>query len=348
MATTSKNKPSRLGRGLSSLMTTPVPVAVPPVSAPASPFVNPTTPPTPPTITTNPMMPPADTIIASPTPANDLPTSAEGLHHLSIDLIRPNPYQPRQHFDPAGLEQLAQSIRSDGLMQPIVVRPLNPPIDGKHYELVAGERRWRAARLALLTHVPTLVRSLTDQQSAEFALIENLQREDLNAMERAHAFAQLADQFRLSHEQIAERVGVDRSTVTNLLRLLDLDPVVQGLVEHNVLSAGQARALVSIVHPDQQKLLAERAVRGDWSVRQVEAAVRSLMQGATLEQAAEPTRQQTKAAHLDDLAQRIGQQLGTKVYLRAGRKKGTGSITLEFYTLDQFDDLMQRLGVKTE
>ncbi len=345
MANTTKNKPSRLGRGLSSLMTTPVPVAVPSVPSPSTVAVDAITP----TITLNPVMPPAESMTPPPDQSTHRSTSVvDGLQHLAIDLIRPNPYQPRQHFDTAGLEQLALSIRTDGLMQPIIVRPLNPPVDGKQFELVAGERRWRAARLAQLTHVPALIRTLTDQQTAEFALIENLQREDLNALERAHAFAQLANQFHLSHEQIAQRVGVDRSTVTNLLRLLDLHTDVQALVQQNLLSAGQARALVAIVHPDQQKLLAERAVRGDWSVRQVETAVRSMNQGAALSDVAEPTRKQAKSAHLDDLAEHIGQQLGTKVILKAGRKKGTGSITLEFYTLDQFDDYMQRLGVKTE
>lgn len=329
MATTAKGRPSRLGRGLSSLMTTPVPVSVPSLPTPMAVEAS---------HSGQPAMDPSK-------PTTSVTSLREGLHHLSVTCLRSNPYQPRQQFDPVALEQLANSIRQDGLMQPIVVRPLEPPVGEITHELVAGERRWRAAKLAGLTHVPSLVRPLTDLQTAEFALIENVQREDLNPLDRAQAFAQLMQQFHLSHEQIAERVGMDRTSITNLMRLLDLHPDVQELIRHNTLSAGQAKALLGIVHPDQQRLLAERAVRGQWSVRQMEMAVRQLHEGQSPPDIAP---KDAKAAHLKDLAAHIGQQLGTKVILKSGRRKGTGTITLEFYTLDQFDQLMQRLGVQTE
>lgn len=265
---------------------------------------------------------------------------------LPVEHIKPNPHQPRQHFNEASLQELANSIRQQGLMQPVIVRPSKPNGETGGYELVAGERRWRAAQLVGLTALPAIIRPLEDRQLAEWALVENLQREDLNPMDRADAFQRLLDSFKLSHEEIAERVGIDRSSVTNALRLLNLTPKIREHVREGRISAGQAKVLVGVNDPLKQEMLAERAIRQDWSVRQLEQTAR-LMAGAKL--AAEPEQQgSAKPAHLSDLEEQIARQLRTKVKIKPGRKKGSGSLTIEFYSIDQFDTLLLKLGVQTD
>jgi ParB family chromosome partitioning protein len=299
-----------------------------------------------------------------------LSPAVDGLAHISVAAIHANPHQPRTRFEPQALAQLAESIRTAGVMQPIIVRPHQsgaPQGNGSgvaattSYELVAGERRWRAAQLAGLESVPAIVRKLDDQQVAEWALIENLQREDLNAMERAAAFQVLAQQFKLSHDKIAQRVGVDRSTITNTLRLLTLHADIQQLVRDNHLSLGQAKAIAALADQQQQLIVAKRVIQHGLSVRQVEAAIRSLAKAARGGDA--PGTPETpgadsagaggkvsasRPAHLQDLEQQIGQQLSTRVHIRPGRKKGSGALTIEFYSLDQFDGLLSRLGVRPE
>lgn len=325
-------KPSRLGRGLSTLMAQPVNITPSPVSVES----------------------------ASPNKAA-ASSGNDGLVYLSADAIKPNPHQPRQLFNEEALDRLAESIRSDGLMQPIIVRPrrgdpprsstpqTEPQADADAYELVAGERRWRAAQIAGLQQLPAIVRQLDDRQLAEWALIENLQREDLNPIERALAFENLFTQFKLSHDQIAQRVGVNRSTVSNLLRLLGLCDFVQRLIRDGLLSSGQAKALASLADPQRQKFVAEQAVARGWSVRQVEEKIRKLTADINPPALAAPKgKSPTTAAHLHDLEQQVGQQLQTKVKIRPGRKKGSGTLSIEFYSLDQFDTLMQKLGVQTD
>lgn len=332
-------KPSRLGRGLSSLMAQAVPVAVkaevtPAVSQPGTPFhVKPAS--------TEPLAGDA------PVPAS---AQASPLQDLPIAAIVPNPRQPRQHFDPAALEGLAQSIRLEGVMQPVIVRPASghaSTTSAASYELVAGERRWRAAQLAGLTNIPALVRQLTDQQVAEWALVENLQREDLNPIERAEAFARLLEQHQLSQEQIAQRLGLDRSTVSNTLRLLQLPQEVRSLIVQGQLTAGQARPLAGLEDPLLQIQLAQQAVRMGWSARQMEAAVKTRESAGAAPATATPT-PQPRGAHLRDLEVQIGEQLKTKVALRAGRKKGTGTLSIDFYSLDHFEQLVTKLGVRLD
>ncbi len=324
--TDKKSRPSRLGRGLSSLMGTPVAVQQTPAQTATSDQPGKTG------------------------KEQDVVTSVEnqsGLRHLPVKLIEPNRHQPRQRFDPALIKSLAQSIASEGLMQPIIVRP--HPTDNSRFELIAGERRWRAAQVAGLEQIPALVREVNDEKAAEWALIENLQREDLNAIEKAEAFQRLADQFGLSHAEIASRVGLERASVSNLLRLLDLSDFVRDLIRENLLSMGQARAIAGLVDAVQQRSLAERVVREGWSVRQVEAEARRLQQTATPR---EPSRTGidtgSRSPLLSDLEKQIGQQLGTKVTIKAGRKKGAGTLSINFYSLDQFDALLSRMNVKAE
>lgn len=326
---TKKNRPSRLGRGLSSLMATPVEVTMPA---------------TPPGDTQKVTKNAEDTGIAAEE-ARKHPAESEmgaGLVHLAVTAIRPNQHQPRQRFDPAKIRGLAQSIKTDGLMQPIVVRP--SATSPNQYELIAGERRWRAAQEAGLEHVPALVRDINEEKAAELALIENLQREDLNAIEKAEAFQHLSDQFSLTHSQIAERVGLERSSVSNLMRLLDLSEFVRDLVRENVLSMGQARSIAGLPDASQQRALAERAVREGMSVRQVEQEAKRLQQPVT----SQPATTRSGSPILSDLEKQIGQQLGTRVKIKAGKKKGAGTIAIDFYSLDEFDALLSRMNVKAD
>lgn len=322
-----KTKKPRLGRGLSSLMASPVSIA-PPSPAPAGELAAPPTPPSP----------------------AELAESLGGrsLSYIAVHLISPNPHQPRQTFDSGSLEQLAESIRQDGMMQPIVLRPA---AQSGRYELVAGERRWRAAQLARLEQVPALIRDLSDQQIAEWALIENLQRENLDPIERAQAFHGLVEQFALSHDQVAERVGIERPTVSNALRLLELPESVQQSVRSRQLSAGHARALLSLSDAQAQTLMARKATEEGWSVRQIEQAVRDAVSGEPRSTtSADPAVKlpARRSPHVIDLEKQLANQLQTKVHVKPGRKKGTGVVSIEYYSLDQFDALLTRMGLDVD
>lgn len=286
----------------------------------------------------------AEDLAASPAvdeAAND--PHVTGLQHVPLTQIVVNQQQPREHFDPLALQRLADSIRVDGVMQPIVLR--KHPQAG--YELVAGERRWRAAGMADLTTVPALIHDLDDQQTAEWALIENLHREDLNPIERATAFQSLSNQHGMTQAELAERMGLDRSTVTNLLRLLKLAPTVQDLVSRGTLSMSQARSIASIDDHQVQLQLAKTAVQKSWSVRETEEAVRQANAAATDGPPLPTKTAAPRAAYLADLERQIADQLSTKVKLRSGRKKGSGTLAIDFYSIDEFDQLMTRLGVQT-
>jgi ParB family chromosome partitioning protein len=210
---------------------------------------------------------------------------------------------------------------------------------------VAGERRWRAAQQAGLERVPAVVRELSDRQLAEWALVENLQREDLDPIERARAFQRLVETFHVKHEDLAGRLGIDRSTLANTLRLLELPEPVQAAVQGKRLSAGHARALLALPDDESRIALAERAIAGGWSVRMIEAAVKRA--GATAAPTSDKPATQ-RPAHLADLETQIAQQLNTKVHLKAGRKKGSGMLSISFYSLDEFDALLERLGVRID
>lgn len=261
---------------------------------------------------------------------------------LAPGLIVPNPYQPRRTFDGAALAGLAESLKQDGVMQPIIVRQRKG--DGGMYELVAGERRWRAARIAAIATVPALVKDLTDRQLAEWAVIENVQREDLNAMDQAEAFARLAGQFNLTHEQIAQRVGFSRAAVTNITRLLDLDQKVQDAIRAGLLSLGHGKVLLSVPSTPLQWKLAEQAIGGQWSVRAIEAAVSRALEAQT----APRTKVAQRATHLADVEKQLSTQLNTKVRIKSGRQKNAGTLQIDYYSLDEFDALLGRLGVRVE
>lgn len=269
------------------------------------------------------------------------PASHAGLREIPVEQIVPNRRQPRTDFDDAALQSLAASIRQAGLMQPIMVRPLS-----NGFELVAGERRWRAAKMIGLAKIPAVVKPIDDQTAAELALIENVQREDLNPMERAFALRRLASDFSLTHQQIAERVGLDRASVTNLLRLSDLDASTADLVRTGKLTQGHGKALLAVQDLGLRAEMASRALSREWSVRQLEREVQHInLDRAKPESAStvdsEPS---AKQANVADLEKQLSEHLGTRVSVQLGRKKGSGRLLIDFFSLDQFDGLMDRMG----
>jgi ParB family chromosome partitioning protein len=260
----------------------------------------------------------------SPTPSGPL--------QIDIDLIDPSPYQPRTRFREEALDELARSIRTSGIIQPLVVRPI-----GLRYQLIAGERRWRAAQRAGLTKAPAIVRQVSDELALEMTLVENIQREDLNALEQARAFERLMDEFDLTQESVAERTGKDRATVANAIRLLKLESTIQEWIEEGKLSAGHGRALLAVAEPQLRMRYAQRAARGGLTVRQIERLASRRSRGAKL-----PTE-----IHLDpnirEAIEELQRHLGTKVLLRQKTKSRPGQLVLEFYDDAQLMGIYDRL-----
>lgn len=260
---------------------------------------------------------------ASPQPAGPAPPHAETMTRIGVDLIDPNPLQPRTVFQADRLQELADSISANGIIQPLVVRPR----DGR-YQLVAGERRWRAARLAGVAEVPVFVQEVSDDRLLEITLVENIQREDLNPIEVAHAFDRLARELELSHDEIARRTGKDRSSITNTLRLLKLPSDIQQLVAEHRLSMGHARAVLGLPTEELQRQVAEKASSQGLSVRQVERLVQKITSGRepkTLEEALDPN---VKAA-----IQELEHVLGTRVKI-TGKPDQRGHIEIAYYSAE--------------
>ena len=262
---------------------------------------------------------------------------------MRLEDCKPNKFQPRLSFEDGGLNELAESIKRVGVVQPILVRPRT----AGGFEIVAGERRWRAAKLAGLVEIPAIVKSLSDAESAEWAVIENVQREDLNPIERGVAMRGLIDRFGLTQAQVAERVGIDRSTVANLIRLIELEPSIRNMIVSGRLSAGHGKALLAAPAGASRAALADKAAAEEWSVRRVERAAAGLAEGHR--QFAKPSRQLSTAqsAAIADLERRLGEHLGTKVSIHTDVKGEKGRIVLEFFGLDHFDGLMSRLGFQS-
>jgi ParB family chromosome partitioning protein len=250
---------------------------------------------------------------------------------LPVARIRPGRYQPRTRMDQEALAELAASIQSQGLMQPVLVRP----VDRDRYELIAGERRWRAAQMAGLQEIPALVREVADESALAMSHIENIQRENLNPMEEAAGLQRLVDEFRMTHEQAADAVGRSRSATTNLLRLLRLAKPVQGMVMEGVLEMGHARALLSLDGARQIEAANRIAARG-LSVREAEAMVGNMQRGQTGRRARKTDRD------LARLEEEVSGRLGTTVEIRAGRK-GRGRIVVHYSGLDHLDQLLKKL-----
>ncbi len=264
---------------------------------------------------------------------------------VPLSAISPNPNQPRRTFQDESIAELASSIQSVGVMQPIIVRRGSGVSRGtdEAFEIVAGERRWRAAKLAGLQSIPVIVRELSDKDVAEWSLIENLQREDLNALDRAEAFQQLIDLYKLTQQEIAERLGIDRSSVANHLRLLSLPQQCKVALRQGKLTYGHARSLLGIEASEQLDLAMQHAIEDGWSVRQLERWVAD-QQRRDSGQVPETYKQSPNIEYIEDLERRLSQHLGTKVQIKIGRRRGTGAVSIEFYTLEQFDGLLLRLG----
>ena len=259
----------------------------------------------------------------------------DSIAEVPLASIKPNPRQPRTHFDAAELEELAASIREHGVLQPVV---LTRALDGEGYYLIAGQRRWQAAKLAGRTKIAAVVRTAPDDRGLlELALIENVQRSNLNALETAAAYQTLADDFGLSHEEIAKRVGKRRTTVSNTLRLMRLAAPLQAALTRGIISEGHARALLGLPEADAQSAALATIVKRELSVRQTEELVRKL-QGEK-----QPAKRRTKQSpSVAELENRVRDKLGTKVALRRGRK-GKGSLIIYFYSDEELEALIKHL-----
>lgn len=259
---------------------------------------------------------------AAPAPE---PGPTTGPLRLPIDHIEPNPVQPRSDFQGDRLKELAQSIRENGIIQPLVVRR-----HGDSFQLVAGERRWRAARMAGLSHVPVVVQDFAEERLMEIALIENIQREDLNPIEVAHAFDRLNKQFKLSHEQIAQRTGKDRTTITNLLRLLKLPGDIQLLLAERRLSTGHARAILALENPEDQIQVAGRITSEGLSVRQVERLVQRMNEPRE----PKPADEADLDPNIKAAVQEMERILGTRVRI-VPKSDQRGRIEIEYYSVEE-------------
>lgn len=409
---TKSDKP-RLGRGLSSLMGTPVPVKVPDAAAlerveakRASLLAALNTPPKPAgkpmgsgaAAAPKPLMAtPRDlvgggaarpssgaaatpTVAAKTSDAREQPTvnvpatsaasamlgaTPRGLVEISVSQLVRGRYQPRREMDEASLQRLAASIRASGVMQPIAVREIaasdercaavrtSVGADVAVYEVVAGERRWRAAMLAGLSHIPAVASPLTDREAAEWAIVENVQREDLNTMDRAWGLKNLVEGFGLQHAEVAERVGLDRSSVTNLLRLTELEMSVQGLLREGALGLGHGKALLSAGSGAERERLAKMAASQKWTVRRLERAVGALGVGSPGGGQVSPKlggtvgRDPLRAdAAIRELEKQLGEHLGTRVRIMTGASRTKGRVVMDFYSLEHFDGLMGLMGVE--
>lgn len=253
---------------------------------------------------------------------------------IEVGLLGPNPFQPRRDISESDLVELVASIRSSGILQPILARRV-----GDRFEIVAGERRWRAAKIAGLERVPVLVKKVSDDESAVFALVENIQREDLNAIEKARGFQRLVQQLATTQEEVAKRVGMDRSSVANFLRLLDLPEEVQAHVSRGTLSMGHARALLGLVDRDAILKLAEASIRGSWSVRALEQQVKDTNAALTATKTKAGSR--SRPVWLNELEESLVDVLATPVSIRYGRKKS--QIIIECAGREEFERVFQKL-----
>jgi len=265
--------------------------------------------------------------------AYETPAAKDELRQVPIDQLQRGKYQPRTHMNTEALEELAASIKAQGVVQPIVVRPLS----AGNYEIIAGERRWRAAQLAGLETVPAVVRQIPDEAAIAIALIENIQRENLNPVEEANAFTRLIDEFHMTHQQVADAVGRSRAAVTNMLRLLTLNSDVRELLENARMDMGHARALLALEGKDQSQA-AHQVVDKGLSVRETENLVRRLL--------TKPVGRKAQGARMDPdtraLAQQITEKLGARVRIRFNAK-GKGRLVIEYNTLDELDGILAHL-----
>lgn len=305
-----KEKTKHLGRGLQSLLSPISSIHIDPTAASPAPI-------------TDSNMPPDKEL-------------QESLQELSIESITPNPYQPRTVWNDQDLADLSESIKANGVIQPIIVRP-----SGSKYQLIAGERRFRAAKLASMTTIPALVRSASDKQLLEWSLVENIHRVGLNPIERAKAYQDYLSTFSLTQANAAERLGEDRSVLANYIRLLDLPHEIKQMLTDGQLSMGHARAILALPTDELRRKLANRALVGRLSVREVERLVRRYITGTSQAK----TTIRTKPPHILDLERKLSSQLATKVNIDTRKNGQRGRIIIEFYSLDEFESITERIGL---
>ena len=280
----------------------------------------------------------------TPVSVEEIPAAAsavpENPTEISVEVIAPNRFQPRREFDEAALEELRESIARHGILQPLSVRAVG---DGK-YELIAGERRLRAARLAGRATVPVVVRTASDAEMAEMALIENIQREDLNPIEEARAYEQLLTKFRLSQEELARRVARSRSAIANSVRLLRLAEEVQAFIANGVLSMGQTRPLLALESKTLQREAAEYIQEHELSARGAEALVKRLLKDPNvLKKAAQPAQVRTPDIFVREAEERLTRSLGTKVRIQESREQGKGRLEISYFSADDLERLLALL-----
>ena len=270
------------------------------------------------------------------------PATAETPNEAPVGEILPGTMQPRNGMDDSSLNELAESIRENGIMQPLIVRPREGG-----YELIAGERRWRAAQIAGLARVPIVIRDVDDRTALELALVENLQRENLNPIEEAKGYAQLLDQFDLTQEEVAAKVGKNRATVANSLRLIKLPAEVQTYVRDSLLSSGHAKAILGLKNARDQVAAAKRVIKKELSVRQTEELVGALGQAAPgrTKRGTAGKRSDTDA-HILDLESKLRERLGTRVSLRY--RKGKGSVDIKFFNDEDLQRILETLGIQAD
>ncbi len=279
------------------------------------------------------------TVTAAP-PVDD----RERVQRVPMDRVQPCPFQPRKDFTQESLRELADSIREQGIIQPLIVRK-----KGEHFELIAGERRWRAAQLASLTEVPVILREADDREVLELALIENLQRENLNPIEEALGYSELISTYQMRQEDVAVKVGKSRTVVANALRLLKLPPELQTYVRDSRLSVGHAKVILGLSIPAEQQLAAERIIKEGLNVRQTEELVTRLQQPAvevTVHTRNGAAVQVMRDVHVTNLENKLRERLGTKVQLRY--RAGKGALDIRFYSDNELERIMQILGVSVD
>ena len=310
MADSKRAKPRHLGRGLQSLM---------------GPIIS--------------DIPEPEQVLPSRPEVSIFPPDKElrdSLQKISIDSISPNPYQARTVWNEQELSELTESIKANGIIQPIIVRPI-----GTGFQLIAGERRLRASELAGLTSIPALVRRATDEQLQEWALVENIQRVDLNPIERAKAYHEYISTFSLTQAEAAERLGEGRSVVANYIRLLDLPQEIKQMLADGQLTMGHARAILALPTDELRRKLANRAMAGRLSVREVERLVRKYLAGTGQVK----TTIRSKPPHILDIENKLSSQLCTKVNIETRKSGQRGKVIIEFYSLDEFDGILERIGL---
>jgi ParB family chromosome partitioning protein len=265
----------------------------------------------------------------------------ESVLMMALDRVRPCPFQPRKYFSDEAIQELADSIKIQGILQPLIVRE-----QGDIFELIAGERRWRAARAAGLLEVPIIVREADDRKVLELALIENLQRENLNAIEEALGYSELIRQFDLTQDAVAVRVGKSRASVANALRLLRLAPEIQSHVRNNRLSVGHAKVILGLPDGEQQMLAADKVLRSNFNVRQTEKLVSQLGKPGTGQSGSTAGAIVAIDPHIADLETKLRERLGTKVSLKY--RQGKGSVEIKFFDDEDLERVIQLLGISSD